>query len=97
MPTDCNHCALCCRYVNVPPFTYRDGDAPPEPLRREIETFEQSRRLANVFDTCIWLDPDTLRCRHYEDRPRACRNFELDGATCRDMRRIAKMDETPRH
>jgi len=28
---------------------------------------------------CVHLDPETLRCRIYENRPRACRDFDCRG------------------
>jgi Fe-S-cluster containining protein len=40
---------------------------------------------------CIWLDGETRRCRHYEYRPRACREFAVGGTDCRDARRRARI------
>jgi Fe-S-cluster containining protein len=31
---------------------------------------------------CLWFDVPTRRCRHYEDRPPVCREFEVGGEGC---------------
>jgi uncharacterized protein len=31
---------------------------------------------------CCWYDAATRRCRHYESRPGACREFEPGGESC---------------
>jgi Fe-S-cluster containining protein len=41
---------------------------------------------------CLWFDAETGRCRHYEYRPRACREFALGGTDCHDARRRAGID-----
>ena len=38
---------------------------------------------------CIWYDGASGRCRHYDDRPRACRAFAVGGVDCLDARRRA--------
>jgi Fe-S-cluster containining protein len=38
---------------------------------------------------CVWFEAETGRCRHYEYRPLACREFELGGQDCQDARRRA--------
>jgi len=38
---------------------------------------------------CVWFDEDQARCRHYEQRPQACRDFEIGGTLCRLSRHDA--------
>lgn len=37
-------------------------------------------------ELCLWYDPATRRCRHYEWRPQVCRNYELGGEACLALR-----------
>lgn len=32
---------------------------------------------------CVWFDGNSRRCRHYEQRPAACRRFEIGSDLCR--------------
>ena len=98
----CEGCGACCRVVTRPPFR-RDFDEAGEDawerlrwdrpdLYAEILADERGSRARGgpTFGTpCLWLDAATGRCRHYEDRPRACREFALGGVDCRDARRRA--------
>lgn len=36
---------------------------------------------------CIWFDPATRACRHYDDRPNICRDFAMGSDGCRNWRR----------
>ena len=67
-------------------------DALPAELLRDME-----RRLADRnFDAnapCFWMDRETRKCRHYEQRPEVCRQFELGGEDCLAMRAAAKPGE----
>jgi Fe-S-cluster containining protein len=59
-------------------------------LLAEILDDAQARRSAGApsYGTpCLWLDHLTGRCLHYDLRPRACREFALDGQDCHDARR----------
>jgi Fe-S-cluster containining protein len=89
----CAGCGACCFTVGIPPF-YRDGDEwkdLPEALRRDIEEFPIE---ANSLPTqpCIWLDLETLLCRHYQIRPQHCREFSVDGDGCRRYRELVQID-----
>jgi Fe-S-cluster containining protein len=35
---------------------------------------------------CLWFDPVTRKCRHYEHRPPVCREFEVGGDSCLFLR-----------
>ncbi|MFO0979055.1 MAG: YkgJ family cysteine cluster protein [Planctomycetaceae bacterium] len=86
----CDNCAACCRRTPVPPFQ------PGEEAERDIpEAWLQpvKERIAadQHFDLlpCVWLDSQTLRCLHYEHRPKACCDFEIGSDLCR----ISRWDE----
>ena len=87
----CDDCGACCRLTPVPPFQPGEEavwNVPAwmlEPVQERIRRDEQFELLP-----CVWLDPDTLRCRHYEYRPQACRDFEIGSLLCRLSR-----DENP--
>ena len=85
----CDACALCCLHTDTPPFSCRDGDEPPPPLAAEIEAYRAKAGFVERFFTSSWLDPVTFKCIHYAHRPKACRDFERGGPTCRDMRKLA--------
>jgi Fe-S-cluster containining protein len=101
----CDGCGACCRVVTLPPFR-RPFGAPGEErwerlgrerpdLAAELLTDDRARRARGAPDygtPCTWFDADTLRCRHYEYRPRACHEFAVGGVDCRDARRRAGVD-----
>jgi Fe-S-cluster containining protein len=98
----CDGCGACCRVVPLPPFLRRfDGSGDeawqrlgwerPE-LRAALLAAERARRGRGAPDygsPCLWYDAASGRCRHYEHRPRACREFSVGGDDCRDSRRRA--------
>jgi Fe-S-cluster containining protein len=98
----CDGCGACCLVVTLPPF-YRvfdeAGEDAWERLKRdrpdllaEFLDGHRSRRASGHPDygsPCLWYDPASARCRHYEYRPRACREFAVGGQECRDARRRA--------
>ncbi|HEV3162449.1 MAG TPA: YkgJ family cysteine cluster protein [Isosphaeraceae bacterium] len=102
----CDGCGACCLVVTRPPF-YRvfdeGGEDAWERLRwerpdllAELLADDQKRRAAggSFYGTpCSWFDAETGRCRHYEYRPRACREFEVSSEDCRDARRRARVGE----
>ncbi len=100
--TSCDGCGACCLVVTRPPFVRRldgsgedawerlVGDHPR--LASEILAADRTRQALGAPDfgtPCLWFDPETLRCRHYDNRPRACREFASDSPDCRDARRRA--------
>lgn len=36
---------------------------------------------------CLWLDPETLACKHYDHRPGICRDYPLAGPECHAERK----------
>lgn len=98
VPT-CEGCGLCCQGIGSPVLLYasrpgwgethpyRPRDLPDE-LRQEIdEHFSGLVRGEEPQTACLWYDPDTRRCRHYEFRPQVCRDYELGGRACLSRRR----------
>lgn len=103
----CDGCGACCQVVTHPPFysVFHDqGEEAWERLKRErrdlvlgIVADYRARRSAGEplsGTPCLWYDPQTRRCRHYEYRPLACREFLVGDDDCRDARRRAGI-ETP--
>jgi Fe-S-cluster containining protein len=104
--SDCDSCGACCRFVTTPPFRRvfdGEGEDAWERLRRERpelqqEILEYERALrssgAPFYGTpCLWYDPDSAQCRHYEYRPAACRAFAVGSPDCLDARRRAGVPE----
>jgi Fe-S-cluster containining protein len=101
----CDGCGACCLVVTAPPFRRVFGEAGEdtwERLRWErpdlVAAFlsdEAERRSSGrpgYGTPCTWYDAGSGRCRHYEYRPRACREFVIGATDCRDARRRAKID-----
>jgi Fe-S-cluster containining protein len=42
---------------------------------------------SDTIPHCVWFNPDTKRCRHYEHRPMICRGFAVGGEGCLRRRR----------
>lgn len=65
----------------------------PDTLRAEWESFVGGYQVPvygsspESFDgPCIWLDPDTRRCKNHAHRPRVCRDFSIGSAACQQWR-----------
>src|SRR5947209_6211903 len=96
----CDGCGACCRVVTAPPFR-RVFDGPGEEawerlrwdrpdLLAALLAAEAARKAVgdpSFGSPCLWFDAASRRCRHYDFRPRACREFALGGVDCRDARR----------
>jgi Fe-S-cluster containining protein len=59
----------------------------PESLREELERHQAEEEATGWTRherglPCIWLDPATKLCRHYELRPERCRVFPTGGEGC---------------
>jgi Fe-S-cluster containining protein len=106
--TSCDGCGACCQVVTRPPFVRRfdrSGEEAWERLRwdrpglwAELLADDEERRESGgpYYGTpCLWYDAATRRCRHYEHRPQACRDFQMGGIDCRDARRRAGIRERP--
>jgi Fe-S-cluster containining protein len=61
-------------------------------LKRErpelVEEIDKDMK-ANPFDAetpCLWYDPTSKNCKHYEYRPEICRNFLPGSVACCEHR-----------
>jgi Fe-S-cluster containining protein len=78
----------------------------PDEAKRELADYYAALHAGRTADRvreelpCLWLDPQTRRCRHYEHRPVVCRDFEVGGEEClahREARGIGRRPgERPR-
>ena len=96
----CDGCGACCRVVTRPPFSRVFDDCGeeawerlkwerPDLMTEFLADYRASKANGGPFygTPCLWLDAETGRCRHYDYRPRACREFDVCGEDCRDARR----------
>src|SRR5436305_12691683 len=95
----CDGCGACCLVATRRP-SYRvldeGGEDAWERLKWErpdllagLLADDRARRAGGgpAYGTpCTWFDGEAGRCRHYDYRPRACRQFEVGGEDCRDAR-----------
>ena len=98
-PDSCDGCGLCCEGIGSPVLLYqsRPALAGPHPFRPaglpqnlidEIDRhFAGLTRGQEPQDRCLWFDPAARRCRHYEWRPQVCRDYELGGRACLQLRK----------
>ena len=90
----CDNCGACCMHMGYPPFAgmYDGGDPEWLELRESHPELAAAARQGAIDGRgdaelpCIWLDPQTRRCRHYELRPSVCRDFERGTEECIDHR-----------
>lgn len=84
---DCQSCGACCREAyDVVELGPRDPFAKRHP---ELLARRDGRLvLARVDGRCPLLEGEgPFACRHYDDRPRTCRELERGSPNCRDARR----------
>lgn len=103
-PLSCAGCGQCCRGIGSPVLLYatrpgwgaehpyRPADLPAELIAELDHHFAGLTRGQEPQDQCLWFDPATLGCRHYEFRPRLCRDYELGGRACLQRRRETGVD-----
>jgi len=96
----CDGCGACCMHMGFPPFfaMYEgEHEAKSDPewlaLKAKHPELAAEARQGAVDNRgtqelpCIWLDPVTKRCLHYEHRPHVCREFELGSEACLEHRK----------
>jgi Fe-S-cluster containining protein len=98
-PESCEGCGLCCEGIGSPVLLYqsRPGESGPHPFRPpgfppelidEIdEHFLGLSRGEEPQEQCLWYDSRTRRCKQYGWRPQVCRDYELGGPACLNLRR----------
>ena len=85
----CEGCAVCCHGEAVPPFLPTELDRLPRALAAGLDAHaveEAPGREGKHAGPCTWLAADG-KCRHYEDRPGVCREFERGGEDCLRLRK----------
>jgi Fe-S-cluster containining protein len=82
--TSCTGCAACCRAEAQPPFLSTELDRLPPALAAGLSE-HASGLPGESIGPCPWLSADGA-CRHYEDRPGVCREFEMGGEECLRVR-----------
>ena len=88
---DCGTCGACCRQgFDLVPVSPRDPFAKLHPELVQLRDGEQF--VPRPDGICVALDGDgtanaPYRCRHYDTRPKNCRDFEVAGDACLLARR----------
>jgi Fe-S-cluster containining protein len=94
---NCDGCGACCTGMTMPPFVPVAGEQEWEAFRLanpdlavEIDAEYERMRAEDGWHNgpCFWFDVETRKCKHYEERPEICQDFELGGEACLDWRRI---------
>ncbi len=98
-PESCEGCGLCCQGIGSPVLSYQSREVwkdyhpfrppgLPECLIEEIDNhFAGLFRGQESQTQCLWYDAETRSCKHYEWRPKVCRDYELAGFACLELRR----------
>jgi len=98
LPTDCEGCGACCLIPSSPPALLLGewANTLPYQLWKELldHAVQRTRGLPRRSPptACLWFDPETRRCRDYEHRPPACREFECGGEACLQSRQFWGMN-----
>jgi Fe-S-cluster containining protein len=96
----CDDCGACCMHMVAPPFVINaqrnepEEKGVPENLLSELLPRWQTR-LVVPESACCWFDADSLRCRHYDIRPDACRDFAINSPSCHASRAKWGVGNTP--
>lgn len=88
----CDNCGLCCDGQALLPLSGAivDGRALPPEIEVELRQMLRDNRRTSS-EPCVWLDKDG-RCTHYDLRPSTCRDFEVGGEGCLDVRELRAGD-----
>ena len=104
---NCDGCGACCTEQAALPvhlvgeFSRMDPVSPlpaalAAELRATIQRFERDG-WPDSFSPCIWYDPEMRRCKHYEHRPKLCRDtLEPGDEKCREWRQDKGVDPLTR-
>src|SRR5690349_9212271 len=89
----CQGCSGCCREQGLPPgYTAAVMMSHiPKVLRDDLEKHLAAERRAGITRNrqrlpCVWLDPATGHCLHYEHRPPLCRAIRIASDACSQWR-----------
>jgi uncharacterized protein len=70
----------------------------PADAKASLVHYQQQVASGEACDAerpCIWLDTETMRCRHYEQRPQICRDFERGSGACLAWREEYGIESEP--
>ncbi|MEO7935542.1 MAG: YkgJ family cysteine cluster protein [Dokdonella sp.] len=78
----CSRCeAVCCRLTV---YVMSDDPTPAYLIDQDEHGMDVMRRLDDGW--CTALDRDRMCCSIYELRPQVCRDFDMGGGDCRQVR-----------
>lgn len=78
----CSRCeATCCRLTV---YVMSDDPTPTYLIDQDEYGMDVMRRLEDGW--CTALDRETMRCSIYSLRPQVCRDFDMGGPDCRQVR-----------
>ena len=78
----CDRCeATCCRLTV---YVMADDPTPDYLIDQDEYGMDVMRRLDDGW--CTALDRDSMRCTIYPLRPQVCRDFDMGGGDCRNVR-----------
>lgn len=93
---NCDDCGACCASVGHPQFYRNSNDElwkrVPEHLKKQVNDHVDALTDIDLGQPCIWLDPKTKQCMHYEYRPQMCRDFEVGSFHCHRFRRSVGLE-----
>ena len=81
---NCDNCGACCRRTPVPPFQPGEESVwqvTSEQWQPVLDRIAADQQFDDI--PCVWFDEDETRCLHYNQRPQACRDFEIGSTLCR--------------
>ncbi len=84
----CDGCGACCLFMEWPPYKKVERIAPE--ASKEIQDAIDAGQDRHMMD-CLFLD-GKLQCKHYDDRPEACKRFEVNGHHCTRVRATKSHD-----
>lgn len=84
--TTCAGCGVCCTEQPLPPFLDDIDLIPPDLQREVLELQKMENELWERGAPCTWFDPRTKGCIHHEHRPNICREYEIGGELCLEIR-----------
>ena len=80
----CHHCAACC--CRMPVLVLGDPLVPERYVREDESGLSFMAQGDDGW--CVALDRNTLRCTIYEIRPQICRDFDMGGIDCQEIRAL---------
>ena len=73
----CQHCGDCCRYVAL---RVNDGSVAKLEMHDVPLNEQECGWVLIINKPCKWRDEEAQRCRNYDERPVACRDYLCEKA-----------------